>query len=90
LRYDHLNGAQRGDLIYYLENFDALYDKYGSCYLIIKDKAVLGAYDRWSTALEETVKTHKPGTFILQECTKSGDDLLAERLGYRCSIHEIA
>jgi hypothetical protein len=90
MRLDHLKSTQRGDLVYYLENCEELCEKYWPCHLIIKDKAVLGAYERWSVALEETIKTHRPSTFILQEYAKPRDELLAERLGYHYSPHETA
>ena len=51
---------------YYLSHQDELVDKYSGRFIVIKDGAVLGAYDDELTAVNETKKEHKPGTFLVQ------------------------
>jgi hypothetical protein len=37
---------------------------------VIKNRNVLGAYNSFNTALDETLKTEPAGSFIIQECFK--------------------
>lgn len=54
---------------YYTDNIVELFRKYPNKYIVLKDLSVVGYYDDFNTALKETVKAHKPGTFIIQHCT---------------------
>ena len=54
---------------YYLEHQPELLEKHAGRVVVIKDNDVLGAYDDELTAVEETQKAHKPGTFIVQRVT---------------------
>jgi phosphopentomutase len=64
------------DYLFFFTNIEELYSKYGHKFLAIKDKRVLGAYDTFKKALEETIKTDKIGTFLVQECFKSKKDTI--------------
>jgi hypothetical protein len=61
------------ELSYFQKNQDDLVKKYNGKTLVIKNSSVLGAYDTPLIAYKETVKVHKPGSFMLQPC-KPGPD----------------
>lgn len=63
---------QADDFNWFVENYDELFKKYGKCYLAIKDKKVLGAYDSPRAAISETSKEYPLGSFIVQLC--NGDE----------------
>lgn len=52
---------------FYIKNQKDLVKKYNGKIIVIKDKKILGAYDSEIEALEETVKTEKLGSFIVQK-----------------------
>ena len=54
---------------YYLENQKKLAKKHENKILVIKGKQVIGVYDSKKEALEETVKDHDLGTFLIQLCS---------------------
>jgi hypothetical protein len=51
---------------FYLDHQDEMVEKYDGKYIVIKDSQVLGAYDNELTAVMETQKLHKLGTFLVQ------------------------
>lgn len=57
------------DFLYFKDNMTDFYKKYGSRYIAIKNESVLGVYDTFHVALEETLINEKLGTFIVQQCT---------------------
>ena len=63
---------QLEDFKWFKENYQTLFDEYGSCYLAIKDKKVLGSYQSRIEAINTTAKTEERGTFIVQKC--NGDE----------------
>lgn len=59
---------QSSDFKWFIENLPSLFEKYGDCFLAIKDKTILGKYSSYSEAVSAT-KEHEPlGTFIVQQC----------------------
>lgn len=56
------------ELDYYIENQAKLLEKHQGKFLVIKDQKVIGVYDTEISAYSETVKEHKLGTFLIQEC----------------------
>lgn len=60
------------DFRWFIENYKALQEKYGDCFLAIKDSTVLGSYGSYGEAVRETEKTEELGTFIVQECQSQG------------------
>ena len=58
---------------WFVKNYDELIQTYGDSFIAIKNKAVLHAYDSYAQAVRETQKTEELGTFIVQECKKSGE-----------------
>jgi len=63
---------QDTDFKWFLENYQALFQKYGSTNLVIKNKTVLGTYPTYAAGVRTTSKTEELGTFIVQEC--NGDE----------------
>jgi hypothetical protein len=53
---------------YYLDHQDELVKKYVGRVLVIKGQKVIADYDSELQAVEETVKTHPLGTFLVQKC----------------------
>jgi hypothetical protein len=53
---------------YFVTHQKELVKQYNGKYIVIKDEQVIGAYPSNGEALEETVKEHKLGTFLIQFC----------------------
>lgn len=53
---------------YYLDHQTELVEKYNGKFIVIKNQQVLGAFDTEETAIEETIKQHDLGTFLVQKC----------------------
>ena len=64
------------DFDFFINNLAALYKEYGDCFIAIKNEGVIGVYDNFDDALTETLKTEKPGTFLIQECVEDPKDLI--------------
>lgn len=58
------------DFKWFIDNYQALFEQYGHAFLAIKDQRVIGAYNSFKDALENTHE--ELGTFIVQEC--NGDE----------------
>lgn len=59
---------QKDDFKWFLKNYDDLFKKYGSTFLAIKDKKVLGSYSSYADGVNQTLKSEPLGTFIVQFC----------------------
>lgn len=59
---------------YYLDHQAELVRKYDGLFVVIKGRKVLGAYDNELTAINETQKTHKLGTFFVQKVSTGSQD----------------
>jgi hypothetical protein len=53
---------------YYLKNQADLVREHNGKYVVIKGEEVLAAYDSDEQAYFETIKSHEPGTFLIQFC----------------------
>lgn len=53
---------------YYLTHQRELVQQYNGKYLVIKNETVISAFDSEVEAVNETLKTHKLGTFLVQKC----------------------
>ena len=60
------------DFHWFVDHYDELFEKYGTCYLIIKDECIHGAHDNRRTAVDKAWKLFKPGTVSVQYC--NGDE----------------
>lgn len=63
---------QTEDFRWFVDNYSELFQKYGLCYIAIKNKIVLGTYQNAQVAINETVKLYPLGSFIVQFC--NGDE----------------
>lgn len=70
------------EYLWYKEHEVELMKRYFGRYIVIKDKQVIGDYGTWKLARQQTVKDHKPGTFIIQHCEQP-DPRWAPRLSGR-------
>ena len=59
---------------YYLDNQNELVKKYDGRYIAIVGEQVVGDYETYEQAIDETVKTHELGTFLIQKCTEGDKD----------------
>lgn len=53
---------------YYLEHQNELVKKYSGKFIVIKDCKVIGAFDDELQAINETMKKHELGAFLVQKC----------------------
>ena len=53
---------------YYLTHQGELVQRYSGKYLVIKNETVIGVFDSEVKAVQETIKIHKLGTFLVQKC----------------------
>lgn len=60
--------ALENEFNYYLGHQDELVKQYNGKFLVIKADKILGAYDTELEAIEQTSKTVKLGTFLIQKC----------------------
>ena len=56
------------DFDFFIDNFDALFEKYGRCYLAIKDREILGQFSSAAEAVDHLSGEYDPGTYIVQKC----------------------
>ncbi len=54
---------------FYLDHQAELVKQHDGRVLVIKECHVIGDYSDEGTALEETLKKHEKGTFLIQRCT---------------------
>jgi len=64
------------DYDYFTNNLATLYKQYGRRFLVIKNEQVIGTYNSFDDAFNETTKTEKLGTFLTQECVENPEDLI--------------
>ena len=53
---------------YFLEHQDELVKRYNGRFIVIIGDNVIGDYSSEAEAYTETIKKHKPGNFLIQEC----------------------
>ncbi|MDO8703757.1 MAG: hypothetical protein Q7J84_02300 [Sulfuricaulis sp.] len=59
---------------YYLDHQDELVRQYDGKFVVIKNDQILGAYDDELTAVTETQKSEKLGTFLVQKVSGGAGD----------------
>lgn len=65
--------ALKQEFQYYVAHQDELVRQYNGKYIVIKGKAILGAYDDQLKAVSETQKAHELGTFLVQKVEPGSD-----------------
>ena len=78
-------GSLSDELDYYLNNQKELAKEHEGKVLVIKNREVIGVYESKSEALNETVRNHKLGTFLVQAC-KSDLNSLVQTLNSRARM----
>ena len=63
-----VENIQDTDFKWFIDNYADIYTKYGTAYLAIKNKKVLGKYPSYAEAVRKTSATEQLGTFIVQLC----------------------
>lgn len=58
---------------YFKGNIDKLCESYYGKYLSLKNAAVLGAFDSFDQAYNETIKTEELGTFLIMHCVRTDE-----------------
>ena len=61
---------------FYLDNQTNLAKEYDGKYLVIKGQEVIGVYCDDRSALQETQKTEKLGSFLIQKCSSDPDSVI--------------
>jgi len=59
---------------YYKNNQESLVSQYDGKVIVIIGKQVIGVYDSDREAVDETVKSHALGTFLVQHCAPGEDN----------------
>jgi hypothetical protein len=63
------NNSINNNYAWFKENLSELVKAYNNQYVVIKDAKVIAAYPAFDAAFDETLKTEKMGTFIIQFCS---------------------
>lgn len=61
---------------YFKKNKEKLIKEYPNKYVVIKAEKIIGVYDNENKAIEETLKDHKLGTFLVQKCSENSDQVM--------------
>ena len=62
------NKRQHDDFEWFKENYAFLFEKYGACFLAIRNNQVVGSFTSYSEAVSNMRKKVAMGDFIVQEC----------------------
>lgn len=58
---------------YFKKNQATLVKKYKGKVLVIQGTSIVGTYDSYKIAYQESIKDHEEGTFLLQRCEPGSD-----------------
>ena len=81
-----MNSILKREFEFFLEHQDEFVRQYEGKFIVIKKQAILGVYDSELEAVEETAKTEKMGTFLVQKCER-GDSSFSQTFHSRVSIN---
>ena len=56
------------DFDFFLDNYDALFEKYGKCFIAIRNKQILGTFSTVREGVDALSPDYPQGAYILQEC----------------------
>ena len=65
------NDILKDEYEYYKKQKADLIEKYEKKFVVIKEQKILGIYDNRNEALNETIKNHSLGTFLLHQIIKN-------------------
>lgn len=69
---EYNNQKRREDFEFFLQNYQNIFEKYGKCYVTIRDKTIIGIFKTEKEAIDITSAQYELGQFIVQEC--NGDE----------------
>jgi len=69
-------GSLSDEFDYYINNQKELAKAHEGKVLVIKNREIIGVYESKSEALNETVRKHKLGTFLVQACSSDPNSLV--------------
>ena len=75
--------AQDKDFDYFLANMQNLFSKHGHKFVAVKNQSILGVYDTFNDALENTLKSEELGTFLVQECFDNKEEMVQH---FQCNV----
>ena len=78
--------SMTSDFHWFVDHYDELFKKYGTCYLVIKDEQIYGSYDNHRIAVDEAWKLFKPGTVSVQYCNGEESGYMAEITSFEVII----
>lgn len=67
-----LDKRQNEDFEWFLENYEGLFEQYGDCYLLIRNKRVICTCDSYAEGVKKGDGLFERGTYIVQHC--NGDE----------------
>ena len=89
LKYDAEKYPNFKEYIWYKQHEVELKARYFGRYIVVKDEQVIGDYGSRSVARHETVKLHKPGTFIIHHCIEPDPRWAPRLIGHKLvTVHE--
>ena len=56
------------DFQWFIDNYMSIYERYGECYVAIRNKKIIGIFDSFGDACCEMDKTSRPTDQIIQYC----------------------
>lgn len=65
---EYTDEMRSSDFHWFLDNYNELFEQHGKGFFVIQNKLLLGVYNDFLKAIEETSKGHELGTFIVQKC----------------------
>lgn len=63
---------RKEDFYYFLQHYKELFEKYGHCFVSIRNKTIIGVFNTEEEAIDITSSEYELGEFIVQEC--NGDE----------------
>jgi hypothetical protein len=71
------------EFLWFESNEQELLRRYFGRYIVIKDEQVIGDYGSRKVARHETLKQHKPGTFIIHLCEEKDPRRTPRLIGHQ-------
>ena len=68
------SNSQSSDYDWFIDNYDKIVDEFGTGYIVIKNKTVLGRYTSYAEGVRTTMLHEPIGTFIVQKCSGNPSD----------------
>lgn len=66
------DNERRDDFEFFLKNYQNIFEKYGNCFVAIRNKAIIGVFKTEKEAIDITSAQYELGEFIIQKC--NGDE----------------